>query len=79
MLGAYRNTYLWVHFLHHTLPHILFGHFCMRFKNNPGSNYLAVVRIWDRNSGCFSDMMVCRDGVLDLDREKVLDKNELVT
>jgi len=46
----------------------------MGFKNNPGSDHLAVVRIWDRNGGSFSDMMVCRDGVLDLDREKVLDR-----
>lgn len=72
MLGAYRNAYLWIHFLRHTLSYILFGQFCMGFKNNPGSDYLAVVGIGDRNGGSFSDIVVCREGVLDLDREKVL-------
>jgi hypothetical protein len=44
----------------------------MGFKNNPGSDYLAVVGIRDRNGGSFSDIVVCREGVLDLDWEKVL-------
>jgi hypothetical protein len=50
----------------------------MGFKNNPGSDYLTVVGIRDRNGGGFSDILVCREGVLNLDREKVLRICELV-
>ena len=44
----------------------------MWFKNNPGSDYLTIVGIGNRNGGGFSYILVCREGVLDLDREKVL-------
>jgi len=50
----------------------LFGYHRLGFTNDPGANYLAVVWIGDSNGSSFSNFGVCRHGVLDLDREKIL-------